>query len=200
MTIIYRYPQVYDLVVKALHGKSLKKRYEIIGNEIGENKKVFELGCGTSMIYPFLHKGCEFEGWDLNERFLKYCRKREIKVSRKDIFDFQDYPENDVTLICDVLHHVIPRHEMLVMEALKRSKKVIVSEPARSFKPPKLLTPIVYFFNYVLGDYDGINDAHSQLEWDYNEVRLRSFFQRLGCTKTINVGWDMVAVFDSHST
>jgi len=62
MTIMYRYPQVYDLVVRIIHGKSLKKRYEIIGKEIGEHKKVFELGCGTSMVYPFLYKGCEYEG------------------------------------------------------------------------------------------------------------------------------------------
>lgn len=200
MTIMYRYPQAYDLVVRIIHGKSLKKRYEIIGKEIGEHKKVFELGCGTSKVYPFLHKGCEYEGWDLNERFLEFCRRRGIKVSKKDIFDFEDYPDNDVIIICDLLHHVIPKHEKLVVEALKRSKKLIISEPARSFKPPKMLKPIVLFFNYSMGDYDGINDPHTQLEWDYNEERLRNFFQRLGCTKTINVGWDMIAVFDSHNT
>ena len=124
MAIMYRYPQLYNLVVKTIHGKSLKMRYEIIGDEIGENKKVFELGCGTSMIYPFLHRGCEYAGWDLNERFLEFCERRDIKVFKKDIFDFQDYPDNDVILICDLLHHVIPNHERLIVEALKRSKKL----------------------------------------------------------------------------
>lgn len=200
MTIMYRYPQVYNLCVRIVHGKSLKKRYEIIGNEIGENKKVFELGCGTSKVYPFLHKGCEYVGWDLNEGFLEFCRRRGIKVFKKDIFDFHGYPDNDVILICDLLHHVIPSHERLVVEALKRSKKLIISEPARSFKPFKMLKPIASFFNYLLGDYDGINPASQTLEWDYNEERLRAFFRKLGCTKTINVGWDMIAVFDSHNT
>ncbi len=199
MAIMYRYPQLYNLVVKTIHGKSLKMRYEIIGDEIGENKKVFELGCGTSMIYPFLHRGCEYAGWDLNERFLEFCGRRDIKVFKKDIFDFQDYPDNDVILICDLLHHVIPNHVRLIVEALKRSKKLIVSEPARSFTPPTMLDGPFTFLNKLLGDSDGINHPHRTLEWNYNEEKLRSFFLRLGCTKTINVGWDMIAVFDSHS-
>ena len=198
MAIMYRYPQVYNLVVRTLHGKYLRKRYEIIGDEIGEHKNVFELGCGTAMVSSFLHSGCEYEGWDLNERFLAFCRERGLKVSNKDIFNFQSYPYSDVILICDLLHHLVPRHESLVLEALKRSKKLIISEPARSFKPPARLKPIVSFLNYFLGDFDGFNNPANQLEWDYNEEKLRNFFQKMGCTKTINVGWDMIAVFDKQ--
>jgi SAM-dependent methyltransferase len=194
---MYRYPQIYNLVVEIIHGKYLKKRYKIIADEIGEDKKVFELGCGTAMIYPFLHRGCVYEGWDLNARFLEYCSKRGVRVFKKDIFDFINYPESDVILICDVLHHVIPEHERLVGEALKKTKKVIVSEPARSFKPPKLFEPLVECFTYLLGDYDGINSPRTQPKWDYNEERLKYFFQNFGCSKTINVGWDMIAVFDT---
>jgi len=195
--IMYRYPKLYNLAVRIIHGKSLKKRYEVIAEEIGENKKVFELGSGTALVYTFLHKGCEYLGWDLNERFLRFCRKRGLKVVKKNIFDFEDYPDSDVVLICDVLHHLVPNHEMLLVEALKRSKKLIVSEPAIFSKPSEIFKPIAVFFNYFLGDYDGINRPQSQLEWDYNEEKLRAFFQRLGCTRTIKVGWDMIAVFDS---
>jgi SAM-dependent methyltransferase len=194
---MYRYPQIYNLVVEIIHGKYLKKRYKIIADEIGEDKKVFELGCGTAMIYPFLHRGCVYEGWDLNARFLAYCRKRGVRVFKKDIFDFTNYPESDVILICDVLHHVIPRHESLVVEALKRTKKLIISEPAKSFKPPTLFMPIAVFLNYLIIDYDGINSPKTQLEWDYSKEKLNDFFQKLGCTETIDVGWDMIAVFNS---
>ncbi len=197
MSIVYKYPQMYNLLVRTIHGKSLSKRYTIIGNEIGENKKVFELGCGTSLVYPFLHKGCEYMGWDLNENFLEYGRKQGIQVSKGDIFGFQNYPDSDVILICDLLHHVIPNHEKLVVEALKRTKRLIISEPARSFKPPKILKPLGVLLNYLFLDYDGINPASQTLEWDYSEEKLKKLFQKLGCTKTINVGWDMIAVFDS---
>ncbi len=196
MSLIYRYPPLYDLALKIYHGKFLKRRYEIIGEEIGEHKKIFELGCGTSMVYPFLHEGCEYEGWDLNEKFLEFSRRRGIKVLKKDVFDFQNYPDNDVILICDLLHHVIPNHERLVVEALKRSKKLIVSEPARSFKPPKMLRPIIQLLYYILLDYDRINQPSQTFMWDYDEEKLRNFFQKLGCTKTIKVGWDIIAVFE----
>jgi hypothetical protein len=56
--IMYRYPRLYELALNIVHGKHLKKRYEIIAEKIGENKRVFEPGCGTAMIYPFLPRGC----------------------------------------------------------------------------------------------------------------------------------------------
>jgi len=198
MSIMYRYPPLYDLAVKAVHGRSLRKRFEAIAREIGENKKVFEPGCGTAMVYPFLQRGCTYEGWDLNERFLAAARRRADTATllKKNIFDFDAYPANDVTLICDVLHHIAPHHRRLVEEACKRTKKLIVSEPARSFKPPRALAPLVRLFTQVLGDNDGINDPHQTLQWDYNAETLQGLFQSLGCSKTITVGWDMVAVFD----
>jgi SAM-dependent methyltransferase len=195
--LMYRYPRLYELALNVVHGKQLKKRYEIIAEKIGENKRVFEPGCGTDMIHPFLLGGCVYEGWDLNARFLTYCRKRGVSVFSKDIFDFANYPESDVILICDVLHHVIPRHESLVVEARKRTKTLIISEPAKSFKPPSLLMPIAAFLNRHILDYDGINSATTQLEWDYSKEKLEDFFRKLGCTETIDVGWDMIAVFKS---
>jgi SAM-dependent methyltransferase len=195
--LMYRYPYIYELALKIMHGKQLKERYKIIAGRIGENKRVFEPGCGTAMIYPFLHRGCVYEGWDLNAIFLAYCRKRGVRVFKKDIFDFTNYPESDVILICDVLHHVIPMHESLVVEALKRTKKLIISEPAKSFKPPTLFMPIVVLLNYLIIDYDGINSLRTQLEWDYSKEKLKDFYQKLGCTETIDVGWDMIAVFNS---
>jgi SAM-dependent methyltransferase len=195
--LMYRYPPLYELALRTVHGKQLRRRYEIIAEKIGENKRVFEPGCGTAMIYPFLPRGCVYEGWDLNARFLAYCRKRGVTVFNRDIFDVANYPESDVILICDVLHHVIPRHESLVVEALKRTKTLIISEPAKSFKPSAFLMPIAALLNYFILDYDGINSAKTQLEWDYSKDKLKAFFQRLGCTETIDVGWDMIAVFNS---
>lgn len=200
MSLAYRYPQLYDLLVRIIHGKSLEQRYKIIGEEVGEHKKVFELGCGTAMVYPFLHNSCEYEGWDLNERFLAFCRRRGITVSKKDVFDFKDYPDNDVILICDLLHHLAPNHERLVIGALERSKKVIISEPARSLKPPKMIKPLVLLSNYLVFDYDGINQLNQTLKWDYNEEKLSDFFKMLGSTKIVTVGWDMIAVFDDHNS
>jgi len=184
-------------VTNIIHGNNLRKRYQIIADEIGEDKKVFEPGCGTAMVHSFLHQGCTYEGWDLNSRFLAYCGKRGLRVFNKDIFDFAHYPECDVILLCDVLHHVIPEHERLVAGAMEKAKKVIVSEPARSIKPPRLFAPLLAGFAYLFGDYDGINSHFNQLKWDYDEAKLRHFFQCLGSRKTVKIGWDMIAVFEA---
>jgi hypothetical protein len=63
---MYENPFFYNLFLKILHGASLRKRYEIIAQEPGENKRVFEPGCGTCFVYPYLQDGCEYVGWDLN--------------------------------------------------------------------------------------------------------------------------------------
>ena len=61
-----------------------------------------------------------------------------------------------------------------------------------------MLKPIILPLYRTLLDYDGINNPNKTLEWDYDEEKLRNFFQKLGCTKTIKVGWDMIAVFDKR--
>jgi SAM-dependent methyltransferase len=151
---------MYELMVGICHGKALNKRYALIAEEIGDNKRVFELGCGTAMVYPFLHQGCAYEGWDLNDRFLAFAKKRGARnVLKRNVFDFNGYPDNDVILICDVLHHLVPLHTKLVQEALQRTKRLIVSEPARSSsKAWKMLKPLALAYHYMFGDYDGIND------------------------------------------
>ena len=78
---------------------------------------------------------------------------------KRNVFDFNGYPDNDVILICDVLHHLVPLHTKLVQEALQRTKRLIVSEPARSSsKAWKMLKPLALAYHYMFGDYDGIND------------------------------------------
>jgi SAM-dependent methyltransferase len=198
MSIVYRFPRLYDSLVGLIHGQDLKKRYQIIGDQIGDNKRVFEIGCGTAMIVPFLHDNCTYEGWDLNENFIIYCKRKGLNVSLKNIFDFDDYPDSDIILICDLLHHLVPNHEELLttIKTKEKTKKIIVSEPARSFKPKKIFKPFISLGHRIAGDFDGINHPDRILEWDYGEDELRNFFQRLGCTQTINVGWDMIAVFD----
>jgi hypothetical protein len=193
---MYRFPRLYDLVLKILHGKELKKRYQLIAREVGEDQRVFEPGCGTCLVVPHLRNGCTYEGWDLNDTFVEFNRKKKIAVRKRDIFDFEHYPENDVTIICDVLHHIAPDHVRLIKGARKRTKKLIVSEPARSFKPPRSLQPFYLFLQKTIGDYDGINPADCLLRWDYRGEKLRQFYRDLGCAKTIDVGWDMIAVLD----
>jgi len=198
LSLIYKSPSFYHAFLKILHGSSLKKRYELIAREIGEKKRVFEPGCGTCLIYPYLQAGCVYEGWDLNEHFINYNTKRGRRVYQKNMFDFNDYPPNDVILLCDILHHVVPRHEELIRMVVKKTKKLIISEPPTSFKLLKKFKRTAYFLHKTLLDDDGINPFDNMVEWDYPEEKLRSLFNACGCTKIIKMGWNLVAVFDEN--
>lgn len=188
---------LYHIFLKLLHGSSLRKRYEVIAKEIGEKKRVFEPGCGTCLICSYLMAECEYEGWDLNEVFVRYNVKRGRKVLQKNIFDFTDYPPNDVILLCDLLHHVVPRHEELIKMALERTKRLIISELPVSFKIQKKFKPIAYFFHKTLLDDDGINSYDNMIQWDYPREKLTSLFNSCGCIKVIRVGRNLIAVFNN---
>jgi len=197
VSLIYKNPIFYHAFLKILHGRSLRKRYELIAREIGGKKRVFEPGCGTCLIYSYLHDGCEYEGWDINERFVHYNIKRGRRVYQKNIFDFNDYPPNDVIILCDLLHHIVPRHEELIKMALGKTKRLIISETPQSFKLQRKFKRIAYFLHSTILDDDGINPFDAMVEWDYPREKLTSLFETYGCTKIIPVGWNLIAVFDT---
>jgi SAM-dependent methyltransferase len=179
-----------------LHGRSLRKRYELIARAIGEKKRVFEPGCGTCLIYSYLHDGCEYEGWDLNERFINYNIKSRRRVFQKNMFDFNDYPPNDVIILSDLLHHVVPRHEDLIKMSLQKTTRLIVSETPTSFKLQRKFKRIAHFLHSTILDDDGINPFDNMVEWDYPREKLTSLFAKYGCTNIITAGRNLIAVFD----
>lgn len=193
---MYQSPRVYNAIVKLIHGDSLEQRYLIISREVGKNKKVLELGCGTALLNSYLETGCEYEGWDLNDKFVNYCQNRRLDVYKKNVFDIGDNKYQwDVIVICDLLHHVVPNHEKLLKMAIESAEAVIVSEPAKSFKPASFHKPIKYLICKLIGDYDGINKVSNLNMWDYDLGKLTALFQSYGSHKIFRVGRDMIAVF-----
>jgi SAM-dependent methyltransferase len=196
MSIMYRSPRIYNAFVKLVHGDSLEQRFLIISEEIGESKNVLDLGCGTALLNSYLETGSEYEGWDLNDKFVSYCQKMHLNVHKKNVFDVGERKHQwDVIVMCDLLHHVVPNHEKLLTMAIESARKVIVSEPARSFKPPPFLKPIDYVISTLIADNDGINAYRDLKTWDFDNGKLEALFQRFGSRKVWQVGRDLVAVF-----
>lgn len=189
----YRIPQLYERGITLLLGNTLSLRYERIAEEIGSNKKVLELGCGPALLHPYLHS-CDYTGWDLNDYFVKYCQKKGLNVYKKDIFQFSEYPQTDYIVFCDILHHVIPRDELLLKEATKRAP-VIAVEPCSQRRLP---TPLLYLYDQLLGDADGINPFKTRMSWNYNQTTLTQKFQTLGATTLELLDSHLFAVFPSQ--
>jgi SAM-dependent methyltransferase len=187
----YKIPRLYEIGVRILLGKTVSLRYSRIAQEIGSNKKVFDLGCGTGMLYSYLDS-CTYTGWDLNDSFVRYCQKKGLNVHKKDIFKFSEYPKCDYIVCCDILHHVIPKDELLLREAVKRAT-VIATEPCSQRRLPQKL---VFLYDQVIGDADGINTFCNRMQWTYTKDTLKQKFVELGASKIEFLDGYVFAVFN----
>ncbi|MEA2054535.1 MAG: class I SAM-dependent methyltransferase [Candidatus Thermoplasmatota archaeon] len=193
-SIPYMHPMIYNLYLLALHRRNLGERYKLISGEIGYNKIIFELGCGTGILTDYLDKSCNYIGWDLNRTFIQYLKRKGQTAELHDIFDFSNYPENDVCVIVDILHHVVPKEHILIKNALKLTKKLIVVEPHKAFCFP-LPDPLRKYYDSILGDNDGINPYRDRVNWNYSPEELKKYFLSSGARKVTEVGKDIMAVF-----
>ncbi len=186
--MLYAFPQLYEWSLKKLHGPDLKKRFDIISSAIGQNQ-VLDIACGTGMLAEYLDPKAEYQGIDLNKRFLKYSAQKGLNVSRMDVFDFQQYPEADTYVVCDLLHHIMPNHQKLLKNILAFGKNVIVCEPAVPNK-----SKLRRFVVRGILDNDFINPPRLDLDW-YTETELVQFYKEtLDPTEIIKVGEDIIAI------
>jgi len=197
---MYYHPRVYEIFMKILHGKSLSDRYKIIAAEIGENKKVLDVGCGTSLLANFLYDDCKYSGIDLNKNFIKFARNKGLDVIYGDLLDGKNYLESDVIVVCDVLHHVVPNHNKLIDICKNNSKKLIICEP---YKKEGLFYDFLNkirsnkFFHRLLGESDGINRFEDMLEWNSFDLdKLNSLMKDYGADRIINIGSHLICVIE----
>ncbi len=201
-SLMYSHPKVYDLILKFLHGNSLKERYEIISREIGSNKKVIDVGCGTGKFAQFLDKTCEYNGIDLNEKFAEHAKNKGLNIKTGNLLDEKNYSQCDVTLICDVLHHVIPNDKKLIEICMNISKKTIICEPFTEdgfFNKCGGIFQNSRLFHNLLGEADGVNTFEDMKEWlahDRDDVIM--LLESYGAKRTIIVGGDIIGIIENN--
>ena len=190
-SISYKFANAYNILISIVDRGITEKKFLLMSKLIGKDKKVFELGCGTSFLSNYLDESCSYVGWDLNENFVNNCKKRGLKVYQKNIFDFKDYPESDVIIMSDVLHHVVPRDKELIREAKKRTKKLIITEPRTGLKFSHRGVPFCVYelFDKILGDNDGINPLEHRIKWGFaNEEELNKYLKEFDPKEVIFLG------------
>ncbi len=186
--LIYRFPWLYERVLRTLHGADLDKRYHKIAEFI-DRGTMLDIGCGTSLLAAYLKPGIKYIGIDLNEHFLKYAQKKGLDVRKVNVLDVKAYPPADYYVICDLLHHINPRHQELLKELCSLDGTLIVCEPFVTTKSrlKRLLVRAVV-------DYDFINPPRLDLRW-YTEQELIDFFkQELKPVEILKIGGDIIAI------
>ena len=199
----YHFPRLYELTLKFLHGENLRKRYEYIVKNIEENSNVLDVGCGTGFLGKLIFKKCNYIGIDLNEKFLNFASARGLKVFKCNVFNFKKHSKNiDTIVACDILHHIYPKHKILLEEIGKNAKKVIVCEPYACEEKDKthFSEKFIVVLDAVL-DADGINPFIFKFDkrWKYSKNELKNFFKKsIKKRKKLTlkeIGKDIIAVY-----
>ena len=219
----YRSGYVYNWMTKRLYDQH--KKFMSISKIIGNgSKKVLDLPCGTGFLTQYLDPSIHYEGWDLNHRFLKRLKKEwsngrvkltNIVLKQKNIFDFNDYPKEkkDVIVLCDILHHIYPKHIELVENAKNCAKMVIICEPvavrpkddmnghdllARVFIKISKVFPerLIKFLDFLFADNDGINSYEKRSYWKYNDDSLRRLYHKMGFKKIYRIKDDYIGIWE----
>ena len=207
--IHYYFPQIYEISINFLHGKNFRKRYRYIIRNIEENSNVLDIGCGTGILGKFLCKKCNYVVIDLNKKFLNFASKRGLKVFNCNAFNFKKYSKNvDTIVICDVLHHIYPRHKLFLEKIKNYADKIIICEPFyktqtyESRKESLSFLEKIKTFLVIIFDSDGYNALRLRFNkrWWYNKKELKLFFKEsLKNRKNLflkEIGRDIIAIYN----
>ncbi len=178
--IMYQHPRIYDFALwlndpKQLIPKALTQKIE--------GQSVLDLGCGTASLQPFLPKGIEYIGIDLNESFLAFAnrKKRGSFYKRNILEDLSDF-KADTVILSDILHHVTPHHQKLLENALQCArKKVIISACYEKEEGP--FKRISEFIGRKIIDNDGLNEQRAGAGW----LKLNQLLEFLESNNAVNI-------------
>jgi len=222
-SLLYRSGWLYNAITRRLYNQDTK--FLTIALLVGKGpKRVLDLPCGTGYLMRFLHPMIEYEGVDLNHRFLKRIKNKELKkrniklkkiiLHQKNIFDFKYYQgeKKDVIVISDILHHIYPKHFDLINIAKNIAHKIIICEPY-TVNPEeisardKILKVVIYLGKYLpktlfkivdffFLDNDGINSYQKRSQWTHNKKSLKDLFKTMGFNKIYNIFDEYIGIWE----
>jgi SAM-dependent methyltransferase len=177
----------YIAGIKLVHGQNHRLRYRYLSDLTDES--VLDVGCGTAALADHLSNKSYYLGIDLNDRFIRFARKRGRNVMKQDALTFDRFSEFDVCVIMDLLHHIKPHHEKFLERVLRDvRKRVIICEP---FDMPDR-HPLTKNLLRII-DYDGTNWTDE--EW-MDKHSLLEFYNSYDPSRVDEVGKSMVAVYE----
>ena len=100
LSLIYRSPWIYHRVMRLLHGRNFRHRYELLAAEIPEASSVTELCAGDAWLY--LHylkqKHVRYLGLDVSPYFVKAARERGVDFKLHDLTK-EPIPAADIVIL-----------------------------------------------------------------------------------------------------
>ena len=121
---------LYDFFQKMVGAYSWREKVikQHVANDIPQNGRLIDVGCGTAEAIKFLPKNVEYIGFDRNPDYIKEAQKRFEQYNAKFYceelsLDFQKNTRSaDVVLALGLLHHL---DDAQALDLFKLAKKLI---------------------------------------------------------------------------
>lgn len=187
-SFFYSGPRIYQLGLKLIHGSNLNERYNYISDQIGRERSVLEPACGPGLLPEFLDPSNYYHGFDINERFIQYAKKKGLDVHLGDANDASSYSSSDVVVLCDALHHMGLDNERAVLERSLNSaiQKLIICDPFKDYY-------LQMFPQWFPGARQFLENWYDYIERDgSNQVRLRNIRTRKELEEVMMAGFGII--------
>jgi SAM-dependent methyltransferase len=193
---IYWHPLIYRSFIRGLYGWGFKERYEILAALIEPRSMVVEACMGDAYLYlNYLRPaGIDYVGLDINEAFVDYARRRQVRAQVHDLRQ-QDVPSADFVVLQGSLHQFMPDHaEILSRLQAAARKKLIVSEPVKNL--------VTSDKSIIAAAARAFSDTEVDSNLRFTENSFVSFCEQRRGFETMHRaggGRDMIAVFSGFA-
>jgi hypothetical protein len=131
ISFIYSNLYIYRFAVNLLRGFKYKERFAKVIKLISqEDKIVVELCFGDIYIAKYCRKeNKKWIGFDLNDVFVNFAKKRGYDARLEDIALMKELPETDICVMMGSLYHFNYDLKRLFEKIRQSSRRFILSEP-----------------------------------------------------------------------
>lgn len=202
-SLIYQNSFFYFLGLKLFHKCDSPKRDKYIASLVKKGETVLEPACGPANLANSLPTGINYIGFDLNESFISYAKKRRLNVYLGNVLKKNSYQKADVVIVCDTLHHIKlrDRKEFIENSYFHAKRLFIFCDCVKETRGllRKIMRPLNgRLFEFL--DKDGVNEP--KYDEMYNEEQLKKQIEDGFGTISKNTrrkvrrfGCDMLAIF-----
>ena len=142
--LIYRYPFLYQIVMRVLYGRHYRARSLAIADLIEPRSSVLDLCCGSGLLYHhYLRpKNITYTGLDASRPFIEALNKQGVHALEWDLQSAAPLPRADYVTMQSSLCYFLPDPVPVIERMLAAANKVvIIAEPIRNLSTSR--SPLV---------------------------------------------------------
>lgn len=140
-SLVYRHIWIYRFIMNILYLGKYRQRFDSVMDYIKDqppNTKILELCFGDTYIAQYCkNAGYQWQGIDLNPRFIENAQKCGYNASLGDLAAMKTLPPANICVMIGSLYHFHPETCLILQKMIDVSKTIIISEPVSNLSSKK---------------------------------------------------------------